>query len=66
MTETGKGIRHIPLEWIMQSPYQSRKHFDSESLQDLSDSIKLHGLIQPIILRQIHAKSYELVAGERR
>ena len=55
----------IPLKDIRPNPYQPRKHFDEEKLNELAVSIKEHGIFQPIILKQsIHG--YEIVAGERR
>ena len=51
---------------IRPNPYQPRKYFDFASLQELADSIKQNGVMQPISVRVIHGCSYELVAGERR
>ena len=48
------------------NPYQPRTEFDVEALQDLADSIKLQGLIQPITVRQVGQNSYQLISGERR
>jgi len=58
-------IKKIPISEIRSNPYQPRKRFDEEKLQELSDSIKEHGLFQPIIVKK-SIKGYELVAGERR
>lgn len=58
-------IKKIPLSEIRSNPYQPRKRFDEEKLQELADSIKEHGLFQPIIVKK-SIKGYELVAGERR
>jgi ParB family chromosome partitioning protein len=55
----------INVKDIIPNPYQPRKVFDKELLQDLANSIKEHGIIQPLIVRQA-GKHYELVAGERR
>src|SRR5574344_2183660 len=58
-------IREIPISEIRSNPYQPRTRFDPESLAELADSIKEHGVIEPIIVKKsIHG--YELVAGERR
>lgn len=50
---------------IRPNPYQPRKHFDEEKLNELAQSIKEHGIFQPIILKQ-SVQGYEIVAGERR
>ncbi|MBQ6840809.1 MAG: ParB/RepB/Spo0J family partition protein [Bacilli bacterium] len=55
----------IPIEEIRSNPYQPRKSFSEESLQELADSIKEYGVVQPIIVKK-SIKGYELVAGERR
>ena len=59
-------IHPILLSQIEINPYQPRTEFDAEALQELSDSIKLQGLIQPITLRQVGQNSYQLISGERR
>ena len=59
------GIVEIPLDEIRSNPYQPRVIFDSEALEELANSIKEHGVIQPIIVKK-GIKGYELVAGERR
>ena len=66
VTETPKEeIVEIKLDELRSNPYQPRKVFDQEALQELSDSIKLHGVFQPIIVKKsIHG--YEIIAGERR
>jgi ParB family chromosome partitioning protein len=64
-SNAGLGLLNLPIEKIQRSPYQPRKIFSPSSLQDLADSIKAKGLIQPIIVRRL-ADSYELIAGERR
>ena len=58
-------IREIKLDEIRSNPYQPRKVFDDESLQELASSIKEHGVVQPVIVKK-SIKGYELVAGERR
>ena len=58
-------IEEIPISEIRSNPYQPRKRFDEEKLKELSESIKEHGLFQPIIVKK-SIKGYELVAGERR
>ncbi|HFI0464243.1 TPA: ParB/RepB/Spo0J family partition protein [Streptococcus suis] len=56
----------LDLADIRSNPYQPRKNFDQEALQELADSIKQSGVFQPIIVRQSAVKGYELIAGERR
>ena len=58
-------VEHIPLDKIIAREDQPRKQFSDESLQELSKSIEIHGIIQPIIVRTIGEK-YEIIAGERR
>lgn len=55
----------IPLGQLRANPYQPRKTFNEESIQELAASIKEHGVIQPIIVRTV-LKGYEIIAGERR
>ncbi|HZK33380.1 MAG TPA: nucleoid occlusion protein [Tissierellaceae bacterium] len=59
-------LRYIPLSFIKPNPYQPRREFNKKSLEELSQSIKSYGVIQPISIRQIKPDSYELIAGERR
>ena len=58
-------ILEIPVNEIRSNPHQPREYFDEESLRELSESIKEHGLIEPIIVKK-SIKGYDLVAGERR
>ncbi len=60
-----KDIKNIPIDEIRSNPFQPRRIFDQEKLDELADSIKEHGLFQPIIVKK-SIKGYELVAGERR
>lgn len=59
-------VEEIYLDEIRPNPYQPRKHFDQEALEELAESIKQNGVFQPIIVRQSVIKGYELIAGERR
>ncbi|NLW22019.1 MAG: nucleoid occlusion protein [Tissierellia bacterium] len=59
-------VKYIPIDSIKPNPYQPRKEFNKKSLEELSQSIKSFGLIQPISVRKLHDESYELIAGERR
>jgi ParB family chromosome partitioning protein len=58
-------IKEINLDEIRSNPYQPRKTFNEESLNELAESIKEHGIVQPIIVKK-SIKGYELIAGERR
>ncbi len=58
-------ILEIPINEIRSNPYQPRKTFHEESLQEMAESIKEHGIIEPVILKK-SLKGYELIAGERR
>lgn len=58
-------VIEIDLTQLRANPYQPRKTFDEESIKDLAESIKQHGVIQPIIVRSV-IKGYEIIAGERR
>lgn len=64
-TKTGS-ILTIPLEQIEVNPFQPRTTFEAESLNELSDSIRIHGVIQPITVRKVDNNKYQLIAGERR
>ncbi len=59
-------IVEISLDELRSNPYQPRKVFDEEKLQELADSIKEHGVFQPIIVKKSTIKGYEIIAGERR
>ncbi|WP_341225598.1 ParB/RepB/Spo0J family partition protein [uncultured Arcticibacterium sp.] len=56
----------IALTAIETNPYQPRTHFDKEALQELADSIRTQGIIQPITVREISEGKYQLISGERR
>ncbi|HXX92037.1 MAG TPA: ParB/RepB/Spo0J family partition protein [Planctomycetota bacterium] len=56
----------VELSLIRPNPYQPRSDFDPEDLQRLADSLKRHGLLQPVVLRPVPGGLYQLVAGERR
>ncbi len=63
---TTSSISEISLENIKVNPYQPRTHFNEEALNELKDSIKTQGIIQPITVRKLAADSYQLISGERR
>jgi len=56
----------IPVDYIRPNPYQPRRVFSEESLNELSQSIKRYGLLQPIAVRKLSQNYYEIIAGERR
>ncbi|MCC5661185.1 ParB/RepB/Spo0J family partition protein [Nostoc sp. XA010] len=56
----------IPLDQISLPPNQPRRYFDSEALKQLTESIKQHGILQPVLVRPLDGEKHELVAGERR
>ena len=58
-------ITSIPVHLIHSNPHQPRAFFDEKALEELSESIKKHGVVQPVIIRKT-GQEYELIAGERR
>jgi len=61
-----ENINEIPLNEIETNPFQPRQHFDQEALNELAESIKVHGIIQPITVRRLALHQYQLISGERR
>ena len=59
-------IAEINISQIIANPFQPRVEFDDEALNELSESIKVHGIIQPITVRKIGYEKYEIISGERR
>lgn len=64
-TSTNEEIIEVKLSDLRANPYQPRKTFDEEALNELAESIKEHGVFQPIIIKK-SIKGYEIIAGERR
>jgi ParB family transcriptional regulator, chromosome partitioning protein len=64
--ETSSSSRTLPIEYLQRGKFQPRKDMNPEKLQELADSIKAQGVIQPIVVRKIGQDKYEIVAGERR
>lgn len=60
------GLRTVPLYKVEPNPDQPRRAFDEVALQDLADSIRLHGIIQPLTVRETENGYYQIIAGERR
>ncbi len=59
-------LRTLPLQRVEPNEGQPRENFDEEKLAELSDSIRLHGVLQPITVRRLDAERYQIIAGERR
>ncbi|WP_425287967.1 ParB/RepB/Spo0J family partition protein [Rickettsiella endosymbiont of Miltochrista miniata] len=59
-------LRHLPIEWLQAGRYQPRREFAQEALEDLANSIRTQGIINPIVVRLIGGNCYEIIAGERR
>ena len=62
----GNFFKMIPISLIVVNPFQPRKTFKQETLNELRDSIKVHGIIQPLTVRKLTNKNYQLITGERR
>ncbi|WP_421682987.1 ParB/RepB/Spo0J family partition protein [Stutzerimonas urumqiensis] len=59
-------LQHLPLEQIQRGKYQPRRDMDPAALEELAQSIKSQGVMQPIVVRPVRADRYEIIAGERR
>ncbi len=59
-------LKRLPVERVRPGQYQPRTRMDADALQELADSIKAQGLVQPIVVRKLNGGEYELIAGERR
>lgn len=59
-------MEEIPLEFIETNPYQPREFFEQSALQDLAESIRVQGIIQPITVRKVAPRKFQLISGERR
>lgn len=66
MIKTQLEVINIPINSIKPNPYQPRRDFNKQSLEELSQSIKSFGVLQPISVRKLRNENYELIAGERR
>ncbi len=66
MREADGELRELPIGSIQPNRYQPREHFDDESLAALAESIRVLGVLQPVLVRPCEGDRYELVAGERR
>lgn len=65
-TEGGTILRKLPIEILQPGKYQPRQDIDQAALEELANSIRSQGIIQPIVVRSISANNYEIIAGERR
>ena len=65
-TQESNGYRILPLHKVEPNPEQPRQDFDEEELQSLADSIAVHGIIQPLTVRETASGYYQIIAGERR
>ena len=63
---SGSALDEVPVEWIRPGRYQPRTHFSEESIEELAESIRAQGVMQPIVLRPLDNDRYEIIAGERR
>jgi ParB family chromosome partitioning protein len=63
--ERAQGVRHLRVDEISPNPYQPRRQHDAEKLAQLADSMREHGVVQPLVVRA-HDGGYQLIAGERR
>ena len=60
------GLQQLPVEWIQRGVDQPRRDMDPEALEELAASIRVHGIMQPIVVRTVGIDRYEIIAGERR
>ncbi|HET7299143.1 MAG TPA: ParB/RepB/Spo0J family partition protein [Oleiagrimonas sp.] len=65
-SQTEGELQILPIQAIVPGKYQPRRHWNVEALEELAESIKAQGLIQPVVVREIGPRKYELIAGERR
>ena len=64
-TSVTEGTAHVDIARIKENPYQPRKRFDDDELRQLTDSVREHGILQPVVVRDF-GDHYQLIAGERR
>lgn len=64
--ETERDIKYINVDFIVSNKEQPRKKFDEDSIVELSQSIKEHGIIQPLVVQEIEYNTYSIIVGERR
>lgn len=66
ITHANGSVNEISINEIETNPFQPRQHFDQEALKELAESIRVHGIIQPITVRRLARNQYQLISGERR
>ena len=66
LSPEGHELQNIPIEFLRPGKYQPRKDMSEDALEELANSIKAQGIIQPIVVRQTINEGYEIIAGERR
>lgn len=66
ISETVGNVNELEISKITPNPNQPRKHFDEGALQELADSIRVHGVIQPLVVNKLDNGNYMIIAGERR
>jgi ParB family chromosome partitioning protein len=59
-------LKHLPIEWLQRGIYQPRRDMSNDALEELANSIRAQGVMQPVVVRPLGPESYELIAGERR
>ena len=64
--DAGDRLQSLPVEWLQRGEYQPRTNMAEESLEDLAASISTQGIVQPILVRELGPRRYEIIAGERR
>ncbi|ABM63201.1 ParB/RepB/Spo0J family partition protein [Halorhodospira halophila] len=62
----GGELRDLPVDLLERGPHQPRRHFDDQALQELADSIRAQGVVQPLVVRPTDTGRFEIIAGERR
>ena len=63
---SSRAVADVPAKLVVPSPWQPRQEFDPDALRELAESIKVHGIIQPLVCRKAAGGTFELVGGERR
>lgn len=63
---SSSNVLEIPIDYIETNPFQPRNRFTEETIKELADSIKVHGIIQPITVRRLNDTAYQIISGERR
>lgn len=66
ISEGAQQLQNLPIEWLQRGRYQPRQEMNPDALQELADSIREQGIMQPILVRVVGPDRYEIVAGERR